>query len=453
MKAPKTYNLLLNGFIVVLMASFFYIANSNIFAQKTKEKLQDDKTKLESDIAYTNKLLTETKKSKLISLNQLIILNNKINQRQDLISTINTQIDDVEGKITNSVKETAKLNGQLKQFKEEYAKMIVFAYKNRIAYSRLMYLFASSDINQAYVRLKYLQQYTSYRKKQAELITETAKELNITIADLKTIKSSKTVLLKNEEEEKSSLALEKTEKNDAVKKLQLKESELLKTIKEKQKEAVKLQQSIAAVIADEIKKAAEKSKAIISKAIKANKTNTTTSTATNTTTTSTTTTATTSTVKVSATSKELGLSDADITLSNSFASNLGKLPWPSEKGIVTSTFGVHPHPVLTDIKVKNNGIDISTDAGAKARAVFDGKVTGVISIPGANKAVIVRHGEYLTVYSNLSDVYVSTGEVVKTKQNIGLIYTDTDESKTELHFEVWFGKVLTDPLTWLSATK
>jgi len=436
MKVPKTYNLLLNGFIVVLMASFFYIANNNIFAQKTKEKLQDDKTKLESDIAYTNKLLTETKKSKLISLNQLIILNNKINQRQDLISTINTQIDDVEGKITNSVKETAKLNGQLKQFKEEYAKMIVFACKNRNAYSRLMYLFASSDINQAYVRLKYLQQYTSYRKKQAELITETAKELNITIADLKTIKSSKTVLLKNEEEEKSSLALEKTEKNDAVKKLQLKESELLKTIKEKQKEAVKLQQSIAAVIADEIKKAAEKSKAIISKAIKANKTNTTTST-----------------VKVSATSKELGLSDADITLSNSFASNLGKLPWPSEKGIVTSTFGVHPHPVLTDIKVKNNGIDISTDAGAKARAVFDGKVTGVISIPGANKAVIVRHGEYLTVYSNLSDVYVSTGDVVKTKQNIGLIYTDTNESKTELHFEVWFGKVLTDPLTWLSATK
>ena len=118
-------------------------------------------------------------------------------------------------------------------------------------------------------------------------------------------------------------------------------------------------------------------------------------------------------MKVSATSKELGLSDAEITLSNSFAANQGKLPWPAEKGVVTSTFGVHPHPLFAEVKVKNNGIDISTTQGAKARAVFDGKVTGVISIPGANKAVIIRHGEYLTVYQNLTDVYVSTGNAVE----------------------------------------
>jgi len=448
MKAPRSNHLALLCSLLVLLAFIFYYAGSNIFAQKTKEKLQSAKIKLESDISYTNKLLNETKKSKLISMNQLLILNNKIGQREDLISTVNTEIDGVDGQIASSISETASLNAQLKQLKEDYAKMIVYAYKNRSACARLMYVFASSDINQAYVRLKYLQQYTDYRKKQSEQITETAHDLSAKIAELKAIKSGKTVLLQNEEDEKTLLAQEKTEKNEAVKKLSLKEAELLKTIKDKEKEAVKLQQSITAVIADEIKKAAEKTKK------KTSKTNNTTTTTTATTTTTTPeTTTTTPTVKVSTTSKELGLSDADITLSNSFAANLGKLPWPTEKGVVTSTFGVHPHPVLTEVKVKNNGIDISTSQGSKARAVFDGKVTGIVSIPGANKAVIVRHGEYLTVYSNLTDVYVTTGEAVKTKQSIGLIYTDTDESKTELHFEVWFGKVLTDPLNWLSPTK
>jgi len=400
----------------------------NGIAQKTKEKLQEDKTKLENDIAYTNKLLSETKKNKQISLNQLIILNSKINQRQDLIGNINNEIDDIDGKILNSAKETYKLAGELKTLKEEYAKMIVFAYKNRNAFTRLMFLFASSDLNQAYLRLKYLQQYTLYRRKQAGLIMQAALLLNEKIIELKDIKSGKSTLLQSEEAEKTLLAQEKDEKNSAVKKLQQKEKDLLATIKQKEKESKKLKQSIETLIANEIKKATEKSK---------------TSTSTSTTTTSTSTT-------VTSTSKELGLSDADITLSNSFASNKGKLPWPTEKGVVTSTFGVHSHPVLTEIKVKNNGIDISTSQGSKARAVFDGKVTGIVSIPGANMAVIIRHGEYLTVYSNLTEVYVKSGDAIKTKQNIGLISTDTDDSKTELHFEVWYGKILTDPMNWLA---
>jgi murein hydrolase activator len=405
-------------FIILLFLISFSIKAD---AQKTKEKLQEDKQKIESDIAYTNKLLSETKKNKQISLNQLIILNNKINQRENLIDNISTEIQGIDGMILTNSKETSKLSEQLKQLKEDYAKMIVFAYKNRNAFARLMFLFASTDLNQAYLRLKYLQQYTRYRRKQADLIIKTALLLNGRIKELRDIKSGKSDLLKSNEAEKIMLAQEKEEKNNSLKKLQNKEKELAKTIKQKEKEAKKLQQSIEGIIADEIKKATEKK--------------TTTSTTSN----------------VSTTSKELGLSDADIALSKNFASNKGKLPWPTEKGIVTSTFGIHPHSVLTEIKVKNNGIDISTDQGSKARAVFDGKVTGVVSIPGANKAVIIRHGEYLTVYSNLSEVFVKSGDAVKTKQSIGLIFTDTEESKTELHFEVWYGKVLTDPINWLSS--
>jgi len=301
--------------------------------------------------------------------------------------------------------------------------MIVYAYKNRNASSRLMFLFASSSVNQAYLRLKYLQQYNAYRKKQVELITNTSKKLNENISQLKNIQTDKTVKRKKSEDEELVLAKEKIEKNDAVKKLLQKEKELKIAIKQKQTEAKKLQQSIETIITAEINKAT------------AAKSKTTVTTKTN--------------VKVSLTSKELGLSEAEIKLSDNFSTNKGKLPWPTDKGIVVSTFGVHPHPVLSDIKIKNNGIDISASKGDKARAVFDGKVTGVVSIPGAGKAVIVRHGEYLTVYSNLSEVYVKTGDTVKTKQNIGLINTDEEENKTEMHFEIWFGKVLTDPENWL----
>ena len=406
------------GVVALLMLVTF-----NIYAQKSKEKLQSDKKKIESDIAESNKLLNETKKKKQVSLNQIMILNNKINQRQKLINSINSEILTLENKIITNCKETSQLSEKQKKLKEEYAKMIVYAYKNRNASSRLMFLFASSSVNQAYLRLKYLQQYNAYRKKQVELITNTSKKLNENISQLKNIQTDKTVKRKKSEDEELVLAKEKIEKNDAVKKLLQKEKELKIAIKQKQTEAKKLQQSIETIITAEINKAT------------AAKSKTTVTTKTN--------------VKVSLTSKELGLSEAEIKLSDNFSTNKGKLPWPTDKGIVVSTFGVHPHPVLSDIKIKNNGIDISASKGDKARAVFDGKVTGVVSIPGAGKAVIVRHGEYLTVYSNLSEVYVKTGDIVKTKQNIGLINTDEEENKTEMHFEIWFGKVLTDPENWL----
>jgi len=406
------------GVVALLMLVTF-----NIYAQKSKEKLQSDKKKIESEIAETNKLLKETKKKKQVSLDQIMILNNKINQRQKLINTINSEILTLESKISTNCKETSQLSEKQKKLKEEYAKMIVYAYKNRNASSRLMFLFASSSVNQAYLRLKYLQQYNAYRKKQVELITNTSKKLNENISQLKNIQTDKTVKRKKSEDEELVLAKEKIEKNDAVKKLLQKEKELKIAIKQKQTEAKKLQQSIETIITAEINKAT------------AAKSKTTVTTKTN--------------VKVSLTSKELGLSEAEIKLSDNFSTNKGKLPWPTDKGIVVSTFGVHPHPVLNDIKIKNNGIDISASNGSKARAVFDGKVTGIVSIPGSGKAVIIRHGEYLTVYSNLSNVYVKTGDTVKTKQSIGLINTDEEENKTEMHFEIWFGKVLTDPENWL----
>ena len=329
----------------------------------------------------------------------------------------------IDGQIVSSSKETTKLMNKIKHLKEEYAKMICFAYKNRNSFFRIMFLFASEDFNQAFIRIKYVQQIAQYQRRQVELINGTAKRMKDNIEELKTIKVAKGSLVKGQEDEKILLANEKEEQGAALKKIQLKEKELVKSIKQKEKESKKLQQTIETLISEEIKKAAAKKTANITSN---------------------------SSVKTSPASKELGLNSDEVLISNNFTSFKGKLSWPTESGIVVNSFGEHPHPVLTGIKVKNNGIDISTVAGAKARAVFEGTVTGVVSVPGANKAVIVRHGEYLSVYSNLSSVFVKTGDKIQTKQNIGIVNTDNTESKTELHFEIWNGKTLNDPINWLS---
>ena len=143
------------------------------------------------------------------------------------------------------------------------------------------------------------------------------------------------------------------------------------------------------------------------------------------------------------------LTPEEIELSGNFSSNKGKLPWPSEKGIISSTFGEHNHPVLKRVKIKNNGIDILTSQSEEARAIFDGTVISIRTITNTNKAIIIRHGEYFTVYSNLSEVFVQQGQKVSTKQRLGNIYTDSSGNKTELHFEIWRGKTLLNPSSWI----
>jgi len=390
------------------------------YSQQDKEKLQKRKSKIEEEINYTNKLLNETKKSRQTSLNQLIILKKKIGQRQELINTINLEIDDLEREIASDKNKINKLSEDLEALKDEYAKMIYYAYLNRSSYKRLMFIFSSEDFNQAYQRLKYFQQYTSFRKNQVREIQSTQEKLNEKIALLVIQKESKESLLSNKAEENQKLTNEKDEKNNAVLSLQKKEKELRKNLREKEKAARKLQSAIEKIIAEEIRLAAER----------ANKAGMETNRLTS-----------------------IALTPEEMELSNTFSSNQGKLPWPSERGIISGTFGEHAHPVLKGIKTKNNGIDILTNDGAIARTIYSGVVTSVMSIPNYNNVVIIRHGEYLTVYSNLEEVYVKRGDEVEIKDNIGKVYTDTGESKTELHFELWKGKTLLNPELWLAGRK
>lgn len=398
-------------FVLLLITAMFCLTSYS----QDKNRLKADKEKLEAEIIYNNKLLEETKKTKKSSLNQLVILNNKIEKREDLIFKINSEISMLESSIKSTRDDIKELKKDLENLKEEYASLVYYAYKNRNAYDRLMFIFSSEDFNQAYQRLKYLQQYSSYRKTQAELVQQKQAEYNTQVQKLEDQKIRKMELAKEKEAEVDKLLTEKNEKDKTVRVLSSKEKELMATIKKKEKEADRLQNEIERIIAEEMRAAAERARE--DKAV--SKTGT------------------------------ASLSSVDLALSNDFESNKGKLPWPSDKGIISGTFGEHRHPVLKKVKTKNNGIDILTGEEGLARSVFDGEIVSVNTITSTNKAVIIRHGEYFTVYSNLSEIYVKRGDKVTTMQSIGKIYTNGDDRKTELHFEIWKGKSLLNPSSWI----
>ncbi|MEI6575737.1 MAG: peptidoglycan DD-metalloendopeptidase family protein [Bacteroidota bacterium] len=385
-----------------------------------RSKLEKSKKDLENEISYTNKLLSETKKNRQQSLNKVVILSTQIQKREKLISTINNEVDNIHGEITNNQFSLDRLKKELESLKKEYASMVYQAYKNSNAYNRLMFIFAAKDFNQAYQRLKYFQQFSEYRKTQIRLIMGTQQKINSKIGELTDQKNEKLSLVDAKEKEKEKLTREKDEKSQTVAQLKQKEKELRKQLKDKEQALNKLQGAIESLIAQEIKKSTPKPTTTNSSSAK----------------------------PVQNTSYTMTPEEKE--LSSSFSANKGRLPWPTEKGIISQTFGEHEHPILKGIKTRNNGVNILTNSGSTVRSVFGGSVSAVMSIPNLNKVVIIRHGDFLSVYSNLETVSVKAGDKVKTKQSIGLIHTDPDESKTELHFEIWQEKKLMDPSLWLS---
>ncbi len=413
-----------NNFILSFLLLLLTFAS---FAQTAKE-LEEKKKRLQDDIKYTNKLLDETENSKKKSLNQLRLLGTKIEMRQELIKTISKEVKLIDRQINQTNSVVGSLENDLKKLKAEYAQMIYFAWKNQNSYNKLMFIFSSKDFNQAYLRLKYIQQYADYRKKQAKIIKETQLALGEKIDVLKKSRTEKAALLTNEEQEKLKLTSEKKEKDELLENLQDREAQLKKELKQKQNEAQKLQKEIERIIAEEIKKRQEEARKKAAADKLAGK-------------------------EVKETPSGFSLTPEEILISGNFELNKGKLPWPSDRGIITGHFGESTHPDLPNVKINNNGIDIGTDKESKARAVFDGTVSAIISIPGAYRAVMVRHGDYISVYSNLEEVFVKKDDKIKVKQEIGKVHTDDSEGKTELHFEIWKGNEKTNPEEWLLLKK
>jgi septal ring factor EnvC (AmiA/AmiB activator) len=398
---------------------------------QSKKELEKKKEQLQKDIEYTNKLLSQTRKTKSASLNELITLNKKITYRSELIGTIHSEINSVDGQIDYTNSQIDSILGRMDELKKHYADLLYFAYKNQGAFSKLSFIFSASDFNQAYQRLKYLQELSSYRIHQRNLIRQLADSLREKKGQLAGVRNEKSQLLTVRQKEKNNLDKEKKEQIVVVNSLASKEKKLKADLKDKQKLEAKLNKLIENAIRKEIEAAQlaakKKAQSTVTASVDKKKT------------------------KVESKPYVLSATPETIRLSNDFENNRGKLPWPVEQGFISSSYGRHSHPVWRDVVVNNSGVDINSSKGAKVRSIFEGKVTKVIVI--MNKyAVIIQHGEYFTVYSNLQDVSVKSGDMVTTKQLIGTVQTD-DEGKSEVHLEIWKGSSKMDPEGWITARK
>lgn len=379
-----------------------------LLSQNEQVKLEAKRKKLEAEIAYTNKLLSENKTSKTTTLNQLRLIEVKVGKRIDLVATLKAEVYHLNNKIESTEKIVSNLEDELKELKEKYATIAWHAFKYKTAYNKLIFLFSADDINQAYQRMRYLDQLSSYIRSEAESITNTETEKNKLLDQLLAERSKKKQLLENEQTEVVVLEREQTQKNRVRKDLAKREKQLKKSKKNQEKQTRELDRQIQKIILAE-----------------------------------------TAPKKDVTTGRSYELTPTEVELSASFAANKGKLPWPTERGVISGTFGVHKHPVLKKVKVKNNGIDIATTKNSEARAVFSGKVVSITKISNTNLAVIIKHGSYFTVYSNLEQLFVKKGDEVGTKELIGRIHTNL-KGETELHFEIWKGTAIQNPAYWVA---
>ncbi|MBN2806158.1 MAG: peptidoglycan DD-metalloendopeptidase family protein [Prolixibacteraceae bacterium] len=366
-------------------------------------ELQEKKEKTRREIEYTNRLINKTGENTKASLNKLSLLNEQIKLRNNLITDYNTQINLLQQSISDNELVITMLTNDLEKVKTDYANLIKQAYRRRGDYNRLFFLLSSDSFNQAYKRLLYTRQMARYRQKQSEQITEIRDIIQDKTDELQDQKEQKEKLLMQQMQETSKLGNEKKKQSNYYTQLQQRERELKQHLRYQQRIEDRLQREIERIIEEEAKKA-----------------------------------------------KQVAKTPEFLQLSDSFEKNKGRFPWPTSEGVITDKFGEHAHPVMKNIIIKNNGIDITTNPGEKARSIFNGTVSKVFAIPGGNKAVIIRHGEYISVYSNLTDVYVKQGDQVKTLQQVGLIYSDeTENDKTILKFQIWKESLKLNPEQWI----
>ena len=408
--------------ILLLLFVALLCAPGGYAQKKTKESLQKQINALQKEIETANKLLKETSKNKEVTLNQVTILDKKIQNRQELINAYNEQIKILDKNIRQGESNITKLNGELKKLRGELSKMVQFAYRNRSHYDRLEFFFAAEDFNQATRRMRYIQQFTDARKTKMNQIASTQKKVKDEVEANRKAREEQAALLAEEKAQQEALKKEKEELNAQVAQLKKKEGNIQLSIKDKQAQAKKFQKQIDDIIAEEIRLANERAAAEAKKNKKSGTTK----------------------------SDKMALTPAEKALSTTFSANKGKLPWPVERGVISSSYGKHASAISDKVTVTNNGVDIATTENAKARCVFEGVVVSVVKPSASNIGVIIRHGDYFTVYSQLDEVYVNRGDKVSTKQNIGKVHTDRSEGKTEIHFELRHGTETLNPSSWLA---
>ena len=413
--------------------------------KKSKAQLERERRNTLRRIQETSRILEQTQRQKEASLGQLNALKGKLNVQQGVIRNISSELRYIETDVQQTETQVQKTKQNLEQLKAEYARLIYAGSKTANSYNRIMFLFAAESFNQFMLRLRYIRQYSEVRQAQAAQIVGTQQRLSQQLTGLKVKKQEKGQLLNTQVAEKNNLVTLKTQQDQVVTKLSQQEQELRQELADRQRAVSRLDNLIADRVREEIARAARVAAAKAARAARERA----------------------AAAKAGRPSEAPGRTYADndetaapvrtdrvtltpetAVLSTSFADNRGSLLWPVAKGFISQRFGRHNHPVLKNVVVENRGVDIQTSAGEPVRAIFDGKVLTVASVPGMNNIVMIQHGEYFTVYAKLRGVSVSEGQTVKMRQPIGTVYTDP-EGTSEVQFQVWRNSSNLNPENWL----
>lgn len=401
---------------------FFLFCSTLILAQtEAQKKLEQRKAQLLEEIRLNERILQENKKKEKSVVTVIQQQKAKIELREKLIQTSEKQAKLLSDDIyTNQVK-INQLNRELEILKEDYANMIVKSYKSRSERSRAMFLLSSQNFTQAYKRIQYMKQYAGHRKNQGDEIKEKTTELEVYNVKLGALKVEKEKVIKEQEQEKLVLVKEKQEQEKLVKSIKKDQKKIIADIKKKQQEANEIDRKIQRLIREAI--AAENKKTAKKEGVKTKSTGTS--------------------------SNKIVLTAEGKVESDNFKANRGSLPWPVEKGFVSLKFGNQPHPVQPSLIVHSNGIEITTEQGSNARAVFGGTVMSIQILSPVNKLVMIKHGDFITVYQNLETISVSKGDKVNIKQTIGRIRTNESTGKTAIKFSVLQNDTFLNPQSWL----
>ena len=411
-----------------LLSLIFICTTSLLWSQDSQqEKLEARKAQIQKEIRENEKLLQSVKKKEKSAVNVVVIQSTKIKLKETLINTTEKQTKLISNDMYINQVQINKLKKELAELKEDYAKMILKSYKSRSAESRAMFILSSENFLQAYKRAQYMKQYTGYRKMQGEEIKTKSEKLTVFNNKLDVQKTAKQKLIAENEKERLSLEKEKQEQQKLVNVLKKDKTKISKEIGKKQQEYRTIDRQINKLIREAI--AAANRKAALERA-KANPSAPVS--------------------KAAVSSSKIELTPEAKIIADNFRANKGRLPYPVEKGYVSLGYGNQTHPLFNTITVHNSGVEITTDRGATARAVFGGEITSVIVLSPVNKAVMIQHGDYFTVYQNLSSVSVSKGDKVGIKQSIGTVRTNGETGKTVIKFLILQNTTYNNPEGWLS---
>jgi septal ring factor EnvC (AmiA/AmiB activator) len=423
-----------------LVSLLFICMTSVLWSQSSQqEKLEQRKAEIQKEIRDNEKLLLSVKSKEKSAMNVFMIQKNKIRLKEILINTSEKQAKYLANDMYINQMEINKLNKELAVLKEDYAKMIVKSYKGRSEQSRAMFILSSDNFLQAYKRAQYLKQYTSFRKNQGEEIKSKSVELVNYNNKLSAQKIAKQKLIVENEKEKIGLVKEKQEQEKLVNSIKKDRNKIVSDIRKKQRESKTIDKQIDRLIREAIaeanrKAALEKAKArALAKNANASPKEVAAAIA-----------------KEPVSSSRIELTPEAKLIADNFRANRGSLPWPVEKGFISLGYGDQAHPIYNTLVIHNSGVEITTNEGASARAVFGGEVASVMVLSPVNKAVMIQHGDYFTIYQNLSSVSVNKGDKISIKQVLGRVRTNGDTGKTVIKFLLLQNTTYTNPQGWLS---